>query len=240
MIRRTAKCIRREETNRTGNGIRGLQICSLASLFGGMYPFAMQEAQSPPRLSLPFALRIDRPFFLFSFSPFFSVTTTNSSPLLRGSISSSSVASPRKSGTQNADTNVSLVTSTARCSFSDSTRDGWLHSSVRLHSAAYAPHFVSTRRTRTHGFHGSTHGRIKAFRQVQETKSAVSFHSVPFFLKEKQDEGNRASTGWTMRQPDRCEGRSITLEKCLLKSLYIFKCMKRIFIKHIGILGCIF
>ena len=173
---------RREQTTELEMVFEGCRFVRSRPFSGGCTPSRCKKHNPPPpRLSLPFALRIDRPFFLFSFSPFFSVTTTNSSPLLRGSISSSSVASPRKSGTQNADTNVSLVTSTARCSFSDSTRDGWLHSSVRLHSAAYAPHFVSTRRTRTHGFHGSTHGRIKAFRQVQETKSAVSFHSVPFF-----------------------------------------------------------
>lgn len=183
MIGRIARRIRREETNRLEAALEGCRFVRTRP-FSGDVPLCDARSTTPyvfPSLSRYGQVVRSFALFLSSFSPSFSVTTTNSSPLLRGLISSSSVASPWKSGVQNADTSVSLVTSTARRSFSDSTRDGWLHSSVRLHSAAYAPHFVSTRRTRTHGFQGSTHGRIEESRQVQEKKSAVSFHSVPFF-----------------------------------------------------------
>lgn len=82
---------------------------------------------------------------------------------------------------------------------------------TQLHTLRTDTHSISTHRARTSQQtgpvssrdHGIGYGRIRK-------KSAVLIRHAHRFsaLKEKQDEGDRASAGWTMRQPDRREGRA--------------------------------
>jgi len=119
--RRAVHSARRDKP--TGSGMHprdaDLYACrgSHAPLFGGRSPDAKNNPIFSSRYSRAVHHSILVRFFTLSLSlslspssPSFSVATTNSSPLLRGLIpsSSSSVASPRKSGTQNADTSAFL------------------------------------------------------------------------------------------------------------------------------------
>lgn len=122
-----------------------MQICMhtrvpCVPLFGGCNPQEKKRLPFPllsHRLS-PDARPSFHPFLPLSLSPFFlrrddgflPAPLSRLNPNVECSFASGEWSSGREC--------VSLVTNTARRSFSGSTRDGWLHSSARLHSAAHA------------------------------------------------------------------------------------------------------
>jgi len=232
MVRNVARCIQREGTNRLEAGcIRGMQIC----MHAGVRTRPLSEDVAPMQKNNPifpsrYSRAVHHSILVRSFtlslslsfspsSPSFSVATTNSSPLLRGLIPSSS--SVRLERVELRTPTRAHFPRTAHRSFSGSTRDDRLHSSARLHSAAHALYSVSTRRARTHG---STHGRTEEFRQVREKKSAVFSRLVQLFRKKiKMREIVHLQAGQCGNQIGAKVGRHDSSKEMSFYALYIKK-----------------
>lgn len=176
-------------------------------------------APSFPLLSLSFSFNL--PLFR---SPFLLSPSGRRiafpAPLLGLTPSSPSAVAPlRESGAQEADTSAFPSSGSSSIRRPDSRRPAAHLASVALSCTRYAQLRIPFRlievRTSQHPAQYRAADRI--FRKIGK-RSAVL---IRYTLKGRQDEGDRASAGWTMRKSDRGEGRSINRykEMSLLKNL---------------------
>lgn len=83
---------------------------------------------------------------------------------------------------------------------------------TQLHTLRTDTHSISTHRARTSQQTGTVSSREHGigYGRIRKRSAVLIRHAHRFSaLKGKQDEGDRASAGWTMRQPDRREGKSM-------------------------------
>lgn len=166
--------------------------------------------------SLPPSLSFSLSFsFNLSFSfPSLSVRTTDCSPrssLLGLTPSSPSAVAPlRESGAQEADTSAFPSSGSSSIRRPDSRRPAAHLVSVALSCTRYAQLRIPFRRIQVRtSQHPAKYRAATGYRRIGKRSAVLIRHALRFSaLKGRQDEGDRASAGWTMRQSDRGQGRS--------------------------------